>query len=217
MRLEYPLSTNRLVISEHSKLDLPIMHLLLSDEVSMYYLQDIRTKTIEETEKNLMTAIEESFIENRKKFFFKICDKNNEYIGEIGYTVRFECNEGKNVDFGYFIRKEFWNKGYTFEAANACVKYGFENLGIYKIQTRCIVNNIASEKIMIKLGMKKESYKKKHVLHDGVLKDRVEYALFREEYYQRFSSNNRFNRIIPLSRFLLRNNRAKPCGHGITG
>ena len=72
------------------------------------------------------------------------------------------------------------------EAANACVKYGFENLGIYKIQTGCIVNNIASEKIMIKLGMKRESYKRKHVLHDGVLKDRVEYALFREEYYQRF-------------------------------
>jgi len=107
MRLENPLTTNRLIITEHEKLDLQKMHLLLSDEISMYYLQDIKTKTIEETVMNLITAIEESFIENRKNFFFKICDKNNEHIGEIVYIVRFECNEGKNVDLDISLGKNF--------------------------------------------------------------------------------------------------------------
>lgn len=76
MRLEYPLLTDRLIISEHEKSDLNQMHLLLSDEISMYYLNDIMTRSPEETEKNLMTAIEESLKMQRRKYFFKICNRN---------------------------------------------------------------------------------------------------------------------------------------------
>ncbi|MEW6709381.1 MAG: GNAT family protein [Candidatus Riflebacteria bacterium] len=184
MYLEKPIATERLIISEHVESDLIAMHELFSDDVAMHFLDNLKTETIEETRKNLQAAIGEIKKEPRKKYYFKIENTNKIYIGEIGFTVRIDCPIGKVVDFGYFIKQDYWNNGITFEAARALIKYGFENLGIVKIETGCIKENSGSEKIMKKLGMKQESCKKWHVFHDDQLMDRVEYALFRDDYFQ---------------------------------
>ena len=177
------LQTERLIIRDHVPEDLPAMHGLLSNAVAMHYLPDIRTATPEESLGNLETALAENSRLDREKFFFAIVDRRTgEYIGEIGYTVTVRTPQGSIAGLGYFIKPQFWGKGITTEAARAVLRYAFEEGGVVKMECGCIRDNGASQAVMIKLGMMKEADLRKHVWHDGALRDRVEYGMLREDW-----------------------------------
>jgi ribosomal-protein-alanine N-acetyltransferase len=177
------LYTKRLTIRDHILDDLPGHHKLLSDEISMRYLPDIKTKNMEESKENLIKSIEEVNSKNRKLYFFRIENKNTkEYIGEIGYTVKEETLFGKIVDMGYFINEKHWGKGYTTEGLRKVIEFAFKINNVYRISTGCIKENKGSEKVMIKCGMIKEAEHKEYQLHEDKLKDRVEYRLLKYEW-----------------------------------
>ena len=56
---------------------------------------------------------------------------------------------------GWYIDPKYQQKGYATEAAEAMIKYLFEEVKINSIQTKAAVNNIASWKIMEHLGFKR--------------------------------------------------------------
>lgn len=177
------LRTERLLISDHTPDDILPLHRLLSDPVAMYYLPEIKTCTLEESTQNLNTAIEESYLPDRKKYFFKIeYNHSSQYIGEIGFTVTLTTPLGKIVNLGYFILPEFWGQRIITEAAREVIRFAFEVANVIKIETGCLSENGASEKVMLKLGMVKEADYKIHVWHDNRLKDRVEYRLLKDEW-----------------------------------
>ncbi|SKC73948.1 GNAT family N-acetyltransferase [Maledivibacter halophilus] len=177
------IETKRLIIRDHLEKDTDSIHKLLVDEKAMYYLQDIKTKNMDQSKQNLYEAIKESKLENRTKYFFAIIMKDtDEYIGEIGFTVIIDFSYGKVVELGYFIRPKFWRRGIVTEAAREVIKYGFNEAGVIKIESGCIKENIGSERVMKKVGMIKEGEFKKHMLLDGKLYDRVEYRLLKEEW-----------------------------------
>ena len=176
------LHTKRLTINDHVLEDLSAMHRLLTDPLAMRYLDDIKTSTLEETRENLLVAIEESQSHKRSKYFFKMETLAGEYVGEIGFTVTLDCPIGKIVNLGYFLLPEFWGKGLVTEAAQEVIRFAFEEAGVVKIETGCLKENAASEKVMIKLGMTKEAEYRRRVWHEDTLKDRVEYRLLKEEW-----------------------------------
>lgn len=170
------IETDRLIIRDHMESDLIHHHQLMSDPEIMYYIQDIQTDSLESSRENLYFAIEASRLHPRKHYFFAITLKDNTYVGSIGFTVIDQNIYGGNVELGYFILKEHWQKGYTFEAAKAVIAFVFE-LGFHKVTTGCILENSNSENIMKKLKMTKESHLRKHVFHNNTWKDRVTYGL----------------------------------------
>jgi ribosomal-protein-alanine N-acetyltransferase len=178
------IETDRLIIRDHIHDDLESLHNLISNDEVMYYLPEIKIKSIEESKVNLDEAISESKKENKRiKYYFVILDKKHNFIGEIGYTVQ-NCNfeNEKIVHLGYFIHKEYWGKGITTEAVKAIIEYAFSEGNVHKIETGCLKDNVASEKIMLKCGFTREALKKDHVFHDGKWRDRVEYGLLKNEY-----------------------------------
>ena len=56
-------------------------------------------------------------------------------------------------DFGWRLAKEFWGRGYTTEAATAIRDYSFGKLGIPQLTATARVQNVASIRVMKKLGM----------------------------------------------------------------
>ena len=183
------IQTKRLIIRDHIEQDLDTMHTLLSNPVAMYYLEDIKTNTVEETKQNLQTAIDEIGMEDRTKYFFRIEDKNNRYIGEIGFTVRLDTPAGRVVELGYFILPEFWGQGYTTEAAKAVIRYAFQEAKVIKLEVGCIKDNIGSERVMQKLDMIKEADYTMRVWHNNSFKDRVEYRFTREEWMRLYGKD----------------------------
>ncbi len=81
-----------------------------------------------------------------------------------GISIR-EWNDQKRcADVGYVLSKKFWGKGYTTEALNEVIKFGFEKLNANRIEAHCDEDNIASYKVMEKAGMKYEGTLRRKVL-----------------------------------------------------
>jgi len=177
------LFTERLVIRDLTIDDLENHHTLISDNIVMEYLQDIKTNNIQESKENLLKAINDISSKDRKYYFFVMENKDTkEFIGEIGYTVMENTPFGKMVHLGYFIMEKYWNKGYTTEALKRVLEYSFEENNVYRISTGCVKENISSEKVMQKNGFIKEAEYKEYIFHNGKLKDRVEYRLLKYEW-----------------------------------
>jgi len=57
------------------------------------------------------------------------------------------------TDIGFRFFEENWNKGYATESAKACINYRFENLKLKTIIGRAMTENIASIKVLQKIGL----------------------------------------------------------------
>lgn len=184
------LYTERLIIRDPLPSDIDGWHSLLSDSVAMYYLQDILTRSPEESRLNLETAVSESQSQDRKKYFFAIENKETgTFMGTIGYTVTQATPVGKLVEAGYFLLPEYHGKGYMAEAFKEVIRFAFEDNDVYRISTGCLSENRASERTMQKCGLIKEAEFKSYTWHEGRMKDRVEYRLLRKEWQARKKSN----------------------------
>jgi RimJ/RimL family protein N-acetyltransferase len=60
------------------------------------------------------------------------------------------------VDLGYRFFPEYWDIGLATEASLACVKYGFETLGLNRIIGLVLPENQASVRVLQKAGMVSE-------------------------------------------------------------
>ena len=77
----------------------------------------------------------------------------NEFIGWAGLKYEKEVRKEMNYyDLGYRLKRKFWGKGFATEAAIESLSYGFVTLGLHEIYAGAHVNNIASNKILRKVG-----------------------------------------------------------------
>jgi RimJ/RimL family protein N-acetyltransferase len=92
---------------------------------------------------------------NKSRYVFSIVlKKRKEFIGEISLHLE---GPNKGAQLGYWLGEPFWNKGIATEAAEAVLRFGFEKLELNLIFATCHVENVASEKVLSKNGMKKQS------------------------------------------------------------
>lgn len=81
--------------------------------------------------------------------------KTNRMIGQCGLLIQI-VEEKRRLEIGYSILPEFWNLGYASEAAQKCKNYAFENNFSDSLISIVHVDNISSEKVALKNGMKLE-------------------------------------------------------------
>jgi ribosomal-protein-alanine N-acetyltransferase len=62
-------------------------------------------------------------------------------------------DETAEVEIDFLLAKQFWGKGYATEAAQAVLEYGFTILHLDRIIALAKIENIASRKVMEKIGM----------------------------------------------------------------
>ncbi len=72
-------------------------------------------------------------------------------IGQCGLNFLPELGE---VEVLYALAKPHWGRGLATEGAHAAARYGFEELGLREIVALAAVDNLASQRVMDKLGMK---------------------------------------------------------------
>jgi len=68
-----------------------------------------------------------------------------------------DCSLHLDADYGewelsYGIVRGRWGRGYATEAAQACVRYGFEEMGLEKIVADASPENAASRRVLEKCG-----------------------------------------------------------------
>ena len=109
--------------------------------------------------------------------FFGI-EYNGAYVGNIS-LVPCEDIYRMSAEIGYFIGEPYWNKGIVTTAVKLIIDYGFNHLGIVRIQTGIFEYNTASQRVLEKCGFVKEGVFRKSVFNQGKLWDEVRYAMLK--------------------------------------
>ena len=145
------LQTKRLRIQEATAQDSAFFFKLLN---SPNWIKHIGDRGIT-TEEHALAYIKDSLIDSYVKLGFGlykvILDETNEAIGISGFLKRDYLD---HPDIGFATLPEFEGMGYSFEAAFAIMKFGREELGIETIHAITSSENLASQNLLLKIGLK---------------------------------------------------------------
>ena len=126
---------------------------LNADPRVMEFFPNVRTKI--ETEEFLM-RVTQQFHEYGYGWFAVDELACGNFIGFIGIShPKFETFFTPCLEIGWRLAKEYWNKGYATEGAQACLDYAFTILKVNEVYSFTAVQNIRSENVMKKIGMLK--------------------------------------------------------------
>ena len=85
------------------------------------------------------------------------------------------------AEIGYWVALEQWNKGIATEAAETMVRFAFNELDVHRMEARYAVRNIASARVMQKIGMRFEGVEREVVWKDGTPMDLGVYAILKSD------------------------------------
>ncbi len=103
-------------------------------------------------------------------------------IGITNFELYVNRIEGSICEIGYFILPEYWGRGYASEMSQAITTFLFEQYHAQKVLASCHADNLASQKVMRKLGMSMEGNFRKSRYKNGTWADELKFGILREEW-----------------------------------
>lgn len=106
--------------------------------------------------------------------------ENPALIGTIGFYRLNLANF--RAEIGYMIMPEYWRKGYTNEAIQAVLHFGFTKVNLHSVEADINPDNEASRSILLKNGFQKEAYFRENFYFEGQFLDSEIYSLLVSEW-----------------------------------
>lgn len=148
------LETKRLILRHLIMEDLADLFALYSDpEIRQYFPEGVLN--LEETKEEL-----EWHMNGHPKYpelglWATIHKETGKFIGRCG-LLPWTIDGQHEVEVAYTISREFWGQGLGTEAAQAILNYAFEKLNLSRLICLIDAENIASQKVAEKIGMRYE-------------------------------------------------------------
>ncbi|WP_276391272.1 GNAT family N-acetyltransferase [Eudoraea chungangensis] len=165
------LETKRLLLREFVLDDARNMFNLNSDPEVIRYTGDQAFRSVDDA--RLFIESYKEYSDNGFGRWAVVEKKRSVFIGWCG----FKRNEEDLIDLGFRFFKKQWNKGFATEAAKATLAYGFGSLNFDRIIGRAAKDNVASIKVLNKIGMQYYKVDECHGIHDAHY-----YVIHRENY-----------------------------------
>jgi len=86
---------------------------------------------------------------------------------------------------GYWIDEMQAGRGYVPEAVALAVRFGFDTLGLHRMEAAIVPRNANSRRVAAKLGLRDEGVAERFLQIRGVWEDHVRYAITYEEWVER--------------------------------
>ena len=147
------IETNRLILREFQPTDLQELALILADPKVMRF-SPTGVNSVEQVQEKI-----QGFITCYKEFGFGkwavVLKENNQLLGYCGIAIdRIDGSDEKEL--GYRIDSRYWGQGLATEAASETVRYGFEQFNLPYLLGIVERANLASVKVLEKVGMQYE-------------------------------------------------------------
>ncbi|NBD24702.1 GNAT family N-acetyltransferase [Paenibacillus glycinis] len=144
--------TARLRLRDWQDSDLEPFRRLNADEEVMAYFP--KTLSAEETAA-FLRAIQAEFDACGYGLYAAETKENDAFIGFIGFhRATFEADFTPCVEIGWRLARSAWGKGYATEGAEACLTYGWGELGFADVYSFTAEANAPSKNVMRKIGMR---------------------------------------------------------------
>lgn len=143
------IETERLLLKFFEAPDFAPTYRLFNDRDVQKYLSPENKRT----RKRLKITLEKLRLRWEERGFgiWCVCEKTSQNMA--GYCGFQYLDKTGNIEIVFAYLKEHWKKGFATEAANACLRFGFEKLAIEKIYAVIHPENTSSQRVLKKLGM----------------------------------------------------------------
>ncbi len=106
------------------------------------------------------------------------------FCGEINLSS-IQRGPFQNAYVGYWIDEQRAGQGLMPEAVVVLARFAFEELHLHRLQISIIPRNVASRRVVEKLGIREEGVALRYLEIDGVWEDHVRYAMTVEDWESR--------------------------------
>ncbi|MEP1096575.1 MAG: GNAT family N-acetyltransferase [Cyclobacteriaceae bacterium] len=143
--------TKRLSICKATLRDSSFIFELLNSPNWIEFIGDRGINTIEDAEAYIENSLISSYTTLGFGLYKVTLRENGQAVGISGFLKR---DYLEHPDLGFATLPEFEGRGYSFEAADALMKFGMQELELKTIYAITSHENLASQNLLAKLGLK---------------------------------------------------------------
>ena len=141
-----------------------------------------------------LDAYREQYLDPERLAKTLIVERDGVVVGDLMFALEDpwaqdevkEQAKGTQSELGWVIAPGHTGQGYASEAAAEMLRISFVELGLRRVIAQCFADNVASWKLMEKLGMRREDHAVQESLHrSGVWLDGLRYAMLADEWHAR--------------------------------
>jgi RimJ/RimL family protein N-acetyltransferase len=148
------LETPRLLLRHLNMNDLEQLHTLYQDlEIRKYFPEGVLS--YQDTKEELEWHMNGHPQYPELGLWATIDKESGKFIGRCG-LLPWEIDGKLEVEIAYLLDKKFWHQGLATEAARGIVVYGFEKLNLTRLICLIDPDNVASQRVAERIGMKLE-------------------------------------------------------------
>jgi len=108
--------------------------------------------------------------------------ESDEVVGACSYHLWMKQHQ--RAEIGYAVGEKFRGKGITTEAMKHVLIYGFEQMGLNRVEAFIGPENVPSQKLVVRYGFTREGVLRQHYYKTDRFHDSVCFSLLRHEYEQ---------------------------------
>lgn len=173
------LATSRLNLRQRQPTDAEAMFAIKSDpQVTLVYAQEPH-QSLDDTRAWIHRP--QGYYDQRDTLFWCLTLKNDDTA--IGSCTFWNFDfDSHCAEIGYELHPAYWQQGIMSEALSTVIAYGFNELGLNRIEACPFAGNTASKSLLLKLGFTHEGTLRQHVFFRGYYLDQLYFGLLKEEW-----------------------------------
>ena len=177
-----PIETERLVLRAHRMDDLDDLVAFHADpEVVRYVPWPVRDRAA--TEEALRVKLTQTELVAHGQWLVLAVEVRS--TGTVIGEVLLKWASDRQGEVGFALSRDHRGRGYAAEAATAMLRLGFDDLGFHRITAVCIEENVASARLLTRLGMRQEGRLVDNVLFKGAWATQLVFAMLEDEWRAR--------------------------------
>lgn len=145
--------TSRLVLRPLTEADIDPLHRIFGEEGMLRYFP-VTAPPARERIARMVLGQREHWEQHGYGLWAVTSHGTGELMGRSGLQYLPETSE---TEIDFVLGKRFWGQGFATEAGRAGLRYGFEEFGLECIVGIVHPGNLASQRVLEKLGMQRES------------------------------------------------------------
>ena len=180
------LQGNRVELRELATGDLEAVVAYSVDEAVARY-QDWQSHSADAAKASLDGAIAEAQKTPRNTYSLAIVERGSSLlIGDA--TIGIGSVPNKRAEIGFTLRRDRWGAGLATEAAQLLLAFGFDQLGMHRIEATSHPDNVASIRVLEKIGMSLEGCIRDHLFVNGAWRDSLAFSILEPEWRAQVSA-----------------------------
>jgi ribosomal-protein-alanine N-acetyltransferase len=128
---------------------------------------------------DLIDRLDAGYAERRSLAWGITLKPTDTVIGLVGFKSWHRSDY--RADIGYDLAQAYWGRGLMPEAARAVLDFGFSEMALNRVEADANTANLASIRVLQKLGFRSEGVRPQQYYEDGAFHDLALFGLLRRD------------------------------------